>query len=129
MIIPPGITTLGTQSTDIWDEVLIRPISANGRPFGMAFTLSDSRPSFVTYSIDVNIPAATGGTATITASVNGTFVSGSRNTEIENLGASGNIQRREVISFFVPADGSVVIGRSLTSGVTAAIAGGQEVIF
>ncbi|EDR7169952.1 hypothetical protein CTR22_004395 [Salmonella enterica subsp. houtenae] len=130
MIIPPGVNHIGPASgLDPWKGVSINNIAANGRPFGSGFTVSADKIAFVTYSIDMNIPSKSGGKATITASVDGKFVAGSRNTEIVSSGDEVSIQRREVFSFFVPAGGAVTLGRSLSPGVSVALAGGQEVIF
>ncbi|HIG9583233.1 TPA: hypothetical protein ACYEKW_004764 [Escherichia coli] len=104
-------------------------VTANGRPFGTAFVISADKMSFVTYTIDITIPADAGGQGTVTATVNGMFVSGVRDAAIASEGTTGNVRYREVISFWVPPGGSVSLGRNLDSGVTVALAGGQEVIF
>ncbi|MBP8542001.1 MULTISPECIES: hypothetical protein [unclassified Citrobacter] len=129
MIIPENIKAIGSTGGNSSQSITINSVAANGRPFGTPFVLSQTSPAFVTYSIDQSIPSDVGGQATITATVDGVFVSGTRNTEVANSGEVVAINRREVISFFVPPGSSVSLGRSLSTGVTAALAGGQEVIF
>ena len=107
----------------------ISRVAENGRPFGSAFVISADKSAFATYAIDISIPAGVGGQGTVTATVNGGFVSGVRGTAISSAGGTGNVQYRQVISFWVPPGGIVFLGRNLGTGVTAALAGGQEVIF